>query len=266
MSEKFLPDLPFKPVFKAGNVWLVGAGPGDPSLLTIAAYKAMQEADIIVYDALVSEAILKLAPSKTKLHFAGKRAGKPSANQSDISQKLIDWAKQGNKVLRLKGGDPLIFARGGEELLTLAKAKIHFYIIPGVTAALAAASAMPIPLTIREENSSVTFVTGHILSKELEMLLKNFAAGLAPSVLVIYMGLQNLPAILHCLVQSGYGKHHPIAIIGHASNHNQKILVINIEDFLNDCSGHMLTLIPPAIIILGPVVQYYKELSHYLLT
>jgi uroporphyrin-III C-methyltransferase len=266
MSEKFLPDLPFKPVFKAGNVWLVGAGPGDPSLLTIAAYKAIQEADIIVYDALVSEEILKLAPSKAKLHFAGKRGGKPSTNQLDISQKLIDWAKQGNKVLRLKGGDPLIFARGGEELLTLAKARIHFYIIPGVTAALAAAAAMPIPLTIREENSSVTFVTGHILSKELEMLLKNFAAGLAPPVMVIYMGLQNLPAILHCLVQSGYSKHHPIAIIGHASNHNQKILVINIEDFLNDCSGHMLTLIPPAIIILGPVVQYYKELSHYLLT
>ena len=266
MVEKTFSNVPFKPIFKAGNVWLVGAGPGDPSLLTIAAYKAIQEADIIVYDALVSEEILKLAPSKAKLHFAGKRGGKPSANQSDISQKLIDWAKQGNKVLRLKGGDPLIFARGGEELLMLAKAKIHFYIIPGVTAALAAAAAMPIPLTIREENSSVTFVTGHILSKELEGLLKNFATGLAPPVIVIYMGLQNLPAILHCLIQSGYSKHHPIAIIGRASNHNQKILVINIEDFLNDCSAHMLTLIPPAIIILGPVVQYYTELSHYLLT
>ena len=266
MLKKAFPNLTLKPVFKAGNVWLVGAGPGDPSLLTIAAYQALQDADIIVYDALVSKEILKMASTKAKLYFAGKRGGKPSANQLDISQKLIEWAKQGNKVLRLKGGDPLIFARDGEELLMLAKAKIHFYIIPGITSALAAAAAMPIPLTMREENSSVTFVTGHILSTEFRNLLKKFAAGTPPPVMVIYMGLQNLPEILNCLIENGYNHQNPLAIIAQASNHNQKILVLNIENFLNDCSAYMITLTPPAIIILGPVVQYYKELSSYLLT
>ena len=244
---------------------LVGAGPGDPELISLKGVKALQQANVVMYDALVSEELLQHAPKAIKL-FCGKRAGTHYMKQDEINQQIVEQANLHGVVVRLKGGDPLIFARGGEELLMLAKAKIHFYIIPGITAALAAAAAMPIPLTIREENSSVTLVTGHILSKELEELCKNFATGLAPPVMVIYMGLQNLPAILHCLVQSGYGKHHPIAIIGHASNHNQKILVINIEDFLNDCSAHMSTLIPPAIIILGPVVEYYTELSYYLLT
>lgn len=266
MLKKAFSNLIFKPVFEAGDVWLVGAGPGDPSLLTMGAYHAMQNADIIVYDALVSKEILNLASSKAQLYFAGKRGGKPSANQLDISQKLIEWAKQGNKVLRLKGGDPLIFGRGGEELLMLAKAKIHFYIIPGVTAALAAAAAMPIPLTMREENSSITFITGHTFSDEFEALLKKFATGTTTPVMVIYMGLQNLPAILNRLIENGYNPKNSIAIVAQASNPHQKILVINIENFLNNYSTHMIALTPPAIVILGPVVQYYSELSPYLLT
>ena len=130
------PILPELPAFEGGSVWLVGAGPGDPALLTLAALKALREADICVYDALVSREVLALAASRVALEFAGKRGGKPSPSQRDISLRLIELAKLGKKVLRLKGGDPFVFGRGAEEARALAKAGVKFRVVPGVTAGI----------------------------------------------------------------------------------------------------------------------------------
>ena len=135
------------PVLMPGHVWLAGAGPGDPGLLTLDALSGLQQADVIVHDALVDQRVLALAPKTARLEFAGKRGGKPSANQADITERLIALAREGRRVLRLKGGDPFVFGRGGEEALALAAANVPFRVIPGVTAALAALAAASIPAT-----------------------------------------------------------------------------------------------------------------------
>jgi uroporphyrin-III C-methyltransferase len=135
------------PVFAPGTVWLAGAGPGDPGLLTLDALAGLAQADVVVHDALVDERVLALAGAQARLEFAGKRGGKPSATQADISQRLVALARAGKRVLRLKGGDPFVFGRGGEEAMTLAAAAVPFRVIPGVTAGLAALAAAAIPAT-----------------------------------------------------------------------------------------------------------------------
>ena len=157
-AEFRFPDMPR---FEPGSVWLVGAGPGDPGLLSLLAFHALGQADDIVYDALVGEAILDLAGANAVRHPAGKRGGKPSTKQADITEKLIALAQSGRKVLRLKGGDPFIFGRGGEEALSLAAAGVPFRLVPGITAAVAGLAYAGIPITDRRVNSAVTFITGH---------------------------------------------------------------------------------------------------------
>ena len=149
------------PVFAPGHVWLAGAGPGDPGLLTLDALAGLAQADVVVHDALVDARILALASPQARLEFAGKRGGKPSATQADISERLVSLARSGHRVLRLKGGDPFVFGRGGEEAVALAAAGVPFAIVPGVTAALAAAAYSGIPLTHRDHSSAVVFLTGH---------------------------------------------------------------------------------------------------------
>src|SRR3954465_8477009 len=149
------------PEFLAGSVWLVGAGPGDPGLLTALALHALDRADSIVYDALVDPRILALARPGASLEYAGKRGGRPSPRQADISTRLIALARQGNRVLRLKGGDPCVFGRGGEEALALARAGTPFRIVPGITAGIGGLAYAGIPVTPRDTNSAVTFLTGH---------------------------------------------------------------------------------------------------------
>src|SRR5208282_737617 len=149
------------PDFAPGWVWLTGAGPGDPGLLTLLAHHGLGQADVVVYDALVSEAILALARAEAQRVYAGKRGGKPSPTQADISERLIALAREGKRVLRLKGGDPMVFGRGGEEALSLAAAGIPFRIIPGVSAGIGGLAYAGIPLTHRDSNSVVTFMTGH---------------------------------------------------------------------------------------------------------
>src|ERR1700756_3970722 len=148
------------PVFAPGHVWLAGAGPGDPGLLTLDALAGLTQADVVVHDALVDKRVLALARSDAKLEFAGKRGGKPSPTQADISKRLIALAREGRRVLRLKGGDPNVFGRGGEEALALAGAGIPFRVTPGVTAGLAALASASIPATMRHINQALIFATG----------------------------------------------------------------------------------------------------------
>src|SRR5690349_20018334 len=149
------------PVFAPGHVWLAGAGPGDPGLLTLDALAGLSQADVIVHDALVDARILALAGAAARLEFAGKLGGKPSATQADISERLIALARAGERVLRLKGGDPFVFGRGGEEAAALAAAGIPFRIIPGISAGIGGLAYAGIPVTHRDINSAVTFITGH---------------------------------------------------------------------------------------------------------
>src|SRR3984957_6063286 len=155
------------PTFNPGEVWLSGAGPGDPGLLTLHAVNALGQADIILYDALVDKGVLALARPAAVREFAGKRGGRPSANQRDIPDRLIELAREGQRVLRLKGGDPFVFGRGGEEALALVAAGISFRIVPGISAGIGGLAYAGIPVTHRDVNSAVTFVTGHDSNGEL---------------------------------------------------------------------------------------------------
>ncbi len=158
-TEKLpLPDL------EPGWVWLAGAGPGDPGLLTLTALRGLEQADVVVYDALVGEGILALARPGAALEYAGKRGGKPSPKQADISGRLIRLAREGKRVLRLKGGDPFVFGRGGEEALALVAAGVPFRIVPGISSGIGGLAYADIPLTHRDTNSAVTVLTGHALT------------------------------------------------------------------------------------------------------
>src|SRR6476646_6304414 len=152
---------PDAPVLAPGHVWLAGAGPGDPGLLTLDALAGLSQADVVVHDALVDRRVLALAGPRARLEFAGKRGGRPSAEQADISNRLIELAKEGRRVLRLKGGDPCVFGRGGEEAMALAAAGVPFRIIPGVTSGLAALAAASIPATLRQVNRAIILAAGH---------------------------------------------------------------------------------------------------------
>src|SRR5580693_6515111 len=191
------------PVFEPGHVWLAGAGPGDPGLLTLDALTGLAQADVVVHDALVDQRILALAGSQTRLEFAGKRGGKPSALQADISERLVALARASQRVLRLKGGDPFVFGRGGEEAMTLAAAGIPFRIIPGVTAGLAALAAAAIPATLRGINRAVIFAAGHGAEEDFDWA----PLARAGQPIVLYMVMHNLDRIAAALMD-GTCRHH----------------------------------------------------------
>src|SRR5438309_4825258 len=191
------------PDFAPGSVWLVGAGPGDPGLLSALALHALDHADTLVYDALVDPRILELVRSGAVLESAGKRGGRPSPSQPDISARLVRLAQDGNRVLRLKGGDPCVFGRGGEEALALAEAAIPFRIVPGITAGIGGLAYAGIPVTHRDINSAVTFVTGHSSDGAVPQGVDWQAIGRGSPVIVIYMGLRHLDAIAARLIAAG---------------------------------------------------------------
>src|ERR1700742_2716128 len=190
------------PVFDKGWVWLVGAGPGDPGLVTVLGLKAITEADYILYDALVDERLLRLAKKGAGLIFAGKRAGVTSCRESDISNLLIDLAGKKNRVLRLKGGDPFTFGRGGEEAGALAKARIPFRIVPGITAGIGGLAYAGIPVTHRDTNHAVTFITGHGADGKLPRLDWR-ALGQGSETLVLYMARKYAGEIAAALIAAG---------------------------------------------------------------
>src|SRR5262252_6256967 len=213
------------PVLEPGHVWLAGAGPGDPGLLTLDAVAGLAQADVVVHDALVDKRVLALARSDARLEFAGKRGGKPSPTQADISKRLIALAREGRRVLRLKGGDPFVFGRGGEEALALAGAGIPFRIVPGITAGIGGLAYAGIPTTHRDTNSAVVFVTGHASDGEVPDGLDWSAIARAAPVIVLYMALKHLPNIVARLIAGGRRRDEPAAVVGRATTEAQRVLV-----------------------------------------
>jgi uroporphyrin-III C-methyltransferase len=263
LSDSVVPDIHIDglPEFEAGWVWLAGAGPGDPGLLTLHAVNALKQADKVVYDALVSEDILSLVRPEAELFYAGKRGGKPSWNQQDITDKLIELAKQGYRVLRLKGGDPFIFGRGGEEAQALVAADISFRMIPGISAGVGGLGYAGIPATHRDVNHAVTFVTGHLAGKGEAELLDWASIAKASPVIVIYMAMSRLAVIADLLIQAGRSADEPVAIVTHATTPRQRIATGRLADAAQLAADNGLE--PPSIIVIGAVVDLAETLHWF---
>jgi len=237
--------------FAPGNVWLVGAGPGDPGLLSALALHALAHADDVVYDALVDPRILRLARPGAALDYAGKRGGRPSPSQPDISARLIRLARAGRRVLRLKGGDPCVFGRGGEEALALAAAGVPFRIVPGITAGIGGLAYAGIPVTHRETNSAVTFLTGHDSEGEVPGALDWNAIARGAPVLVLYMASRHLPKIVARLLAGGRSPDEPVAIVSKATTPTQSVLVSTLGEISTAATG----IQTPSIVVIGEVVR-----------
>lgn len=246
------------PELKPGWVWLCGAGPGDPGLLTIHALNALRQADVVVYDALVQECILDWAPQAEHI-YAGKRGGKPSAKQRDISLHLVELARAGKRVLRLKGGDPFVFGRGGEEAQTLIQHDIPVRIIPGISAGIGGLAYAGIPVTHRDVNQSVTFVTGHDQSGNTPQSLDWEAISRGSQVLVIYMGMKHLDQIIAALLKAGRPASEPVAVVTNATTPTQQVLETTLGTALADVADSGLE--PPAIICVGRSVLMRQVLD-----
>jgi uroporphyrin-III C-methyltransferase len=247
--------------FAPGSVWLVGAGPGDPGLLSALALHALDHADRIVYDALVDPRILALARPGAALESAGKRGGRPSPSQPDISARLIRLAQNGNRVLRLKGGDPCVFGRGGEEALALAEAGIPFRIVPGITAGIGGLAYAGIPVTHRDIASAVTFVTGHERGGTVPEGLDWAAIARGSPVIVLYMALNHLARIAARLIAAGRAPSEPVAIISKATTGDQRVLVTTLEDAA--ARAVEAGIEAPTIIVIGEVVRLRAALDWF---
>ena len=241
------------PKIEPGWVWLAGAGPGDPGLLTLQALQGLRSAEVVVYDALVGEDILRMAGPGTALEYAGKRGGKPSPKQADISRRLVQLAREGRRVLRLKGGDPFVFGRGAEEALALVEAGVPFRIVPGISSGLGGLAQAGIPLTHRETNSAVTFLTGHNVGGEVPDDLDWAAIARGSPVIVIYMALKHLEVIAGRLVDGGRDPREPVAIVSQATLPGQAVL----ETTLGACAATARDagLTPPCLVVVGEVVR-----------
>ncbi len=256
-SDTPLPALDW-PVLEPGWVWLCGAGPGDPGLLTLHALNALRQADVVIYDALVQEAILSWAPQAQHI-YAGKRGGKPSAKQRDISLQLVDLAKEGKRVLRLKGGDPFVFGRGGEEAQTLVQHNVPVRIIPGISAGIGGLAYAGIPVTHRDVNQSVTFVTGHDQSGQTPSALDWTAISKGSQVIVIYMGMKHIAQITAKLVAAGRPLSEPVAVVTTATTPQQQVLETTLGTIVDDIAKAELE--PPAIICVGKSVLMRQVLD-----
>jgi uroporphyrin-III C-methyltransferase len=247
------------PEFVSGSVWLVGAGPGDPGLLSALALHALAEADSVVYDALVDPRILRLARPDAVLDHAGKRGGRPSPSQPDISARLVRLAREGRRVLRLKGGDPCVFGRGAEEALALAAAGVPFRIVPGITAGIGGPAYAGIPVTYRDANSAVTFVTGHNSDGAVPDGVDWEAIARCSPVLVLYMALPHLPGIVARLIGGGRRADEPVAVISRATTPQQRVLVSSLGEVAGAAAG----MATPAIVVVGEVVRLHATLDWF---
>jgi uroporphyrin-III C-methyltransferase len=246
------------PTLEPGWVWLCGAGPGDPGLLTLHAVNALRQADVVIYDALVQEQILSWAPQAEHI-YAGKRGGKPSAIQRDISLRLVDLARAGKRVLRLKGGDPFVFGRGGEEAQTLVQHNIPIRIIPGISAGIGGLAYAGIPVTHRDVNQSVTFVTGHDQSGNTPSSLDWVSISKGSQVIVIYMGMKHIAQIAEQLISAGRSIHEPAAVVTTATTDDQQVLETTLGTIAQDIAK--ADLAPPAIICIGQSVLMRQVLD-----
>ncbi len=242
-----------------GEVFLVGAGPGDPELLTLKALRLIQQADVVLYDRLVSEPILALLPDSCERIYVGKRQADHAVPQSDINQTLVDLAQQGRNVLRLKGGDPFIFGRGGEEIELLAENNVAFQVVPGITAASGCASYSGIPLTHRDYSQSVRFVTGHLRSNEVNLPWPELAQ--EGQTLVFYMGLTGLSAICQSLIDNGRERLTPAAVIERGTTPEQRVIVGDLSSLPALVEKQQVKA--PTLLIIGEVVGLHGSLSWY---
>jgi uroporphyrin-III C-methyltransferase/precorrin-2 dehydrogenase/sirohydrochlorin ferrochelatase len=242
-----------------GEVYLVGAGPGDPDLLTFRALRLMQKADVVVYDRLVSPEILELVRRDAEKIYVGKAKSKHTIPQDEINELLAKEALAGNRVVRLKGGDPFIFGRGGEELETLIKHGVSFQVVPGITAASGAASYAGIPLTHRDHAKSVVFATGHLQDNSINLNWQGLAQ--PDQTIVFYMGLTGLPIICEQLVKHGLAATTPIAMVQSATTPQQKVVTGTLEDIQQKAEAAEIR--PPALIIVGSVVSLHEKLNWF---
>lgn len=242
-----------------GEVYLVGAGPGDPDLLTFRALRLMQKADVLVYDRLVSAEIVELVRRDAEKIYVGKAKSKHTVPQDEINNLLASKALEGKRVVRLKGGDPFIFGRGGEEIETLIQHGISFQVVPGITAASGAASYAGIPLTHRDHAQSVVFATGHLKDNSIDL---NWPALVQPNqTLVFYMGLTGLPVICAKLIEHGLPADTQIAMVQSATTAEQKVVTGTLEDIQHKAKEANIQ--PPALIIVGSVVSLHHKLHWF---
>ncbi|MGE0563227.1 MAG: uroporphyrinogen-III C-methyltransferase [Pseudolabrys sp.] len=247
---------PDAPILEPGHVWLAGAGPGDPGLLTLDCHAGLMQADVVVHDALIDPRVLAMAGPQAQLEFAGKRAGKPSSAQADISRRLVELARENKRVLRLKGGDPFVFGRGGEEAMVLAEAGIPFRVIPGVTAGLAAMAAAAIPATMRGINRALVLAAGYGAD---EVAGHDWAALAKTDVpIVLYMSMQNLASIADELMKGGLSADTPAAVIGSATMPEQRIVISTLGRVVGDTSANKVAT--PAIVVIGDIVPVREKL------
>ena len=239
------------PAFEPGWVWMVGGGPGDPGLVTLHALNALRQADVIIYDALVNQAILDWANPAAIIEYAGKRGGKPSPQQRDISLKLVELARNGKRVLRLKGGDPFVFGRGGEEAQTLVQAGIKLRIIPGISAGIGGLAYAGIPVTHRDVNQSVTFLSGHDRTGAMPSAIDWQAVSRGSQVIVMYMAIKHMPDICRKLLDAGRDPHEPVAVVSNATNSDMKVLETTLSTAMQDIQDSGIGA--PAIVCVGRV-------------
>ncbi len=239
---------------RPGSVSLVGAGPGDPELLTLKALRRIAEADVVLYDNLVGPEILQWVTQGAECHYVGKKAAKHALPQDDVNQWLVDLARAGKRVVRLKGGDPFIFGRGGEEMDALLEAGIPVEVVPGITAAVGCAAYAGIPLTHRDWAQSVTFATGHLKHGLSELDWPGLSR--PTQTVVFYMGMTAAAGIADALIKHGRHADTPVAVIYHGTRPDQKVVIATLGMLPE--AIHAEAIKPPALLIVGEVVRLYR--------
>jgi uroporphyrin-III C-methyltransferase len=243
-----------------GKVFLVGAGPGDPQLLTIKAVKVLKEADVVIYDRLVGEEILCLAPEKAEMLYVGKRTGKHEVPQDQITALIVEKAKAGGNIVRLKGGDPFIFGRGGEEAEALVEKGIKFEVVPGVSSAVVAPAYAGIPLTHRDFAASVAIITGH-RAGDAEKPVNWVKIAKAVDTMVILMGVESLEGIVGKLLKGGISPDKPAAMIESGTYEKQRALIATLGTIVKEADDNKIK--PPAVIVIGDVATLGRKLAWF---